>query len=174
MKALLSSLMFLLALGACSTTTRLIQDDLVEPQNVHGVGLGTVRFDYAAWTNTNAKDLDTAKENEAEWSQRLGTAFQAEATKLGIAGAGENAAKVDITITDLDPGSRAKRMWVGFGAGTGRIRSQVEVGGHGSFQLDGQIKGGAWGGDFGHVLDALGTNIAKHLAQRVGKPTAAG
>lgn len=158
----------LLALGACATSSQLVEDNLTSPEAITAVGIGTVRFDYAQWTNKDEKDVAKAKENEAAWAKVLGDAFLARATKKGLGGL-DNRTMVDITIVDLDPGSRAARYWVGFGAGTGTISAKAEPAGHGSFRMNGKITGGAWGGNFTNVLEELGEAIADHLVERKGK-----
>lgn len=77
----LLSLFLLLGLGACATSSQLVEDNLTTPEAITAVGLGTVRFDYAQWTNQDEKDVAKAKDNEAAWSKVLGDAFLARAGK---------------------------------------------------------------------------------------------
>lgn len=163
-----SLLLPLLLCAGCATSSQLIEDSLTTPDAVAAVSLGQVRFDYAQWTNRDEKDVATAKQHEATWAKALGDAFLARANRRGLGGT-EGRAAVDITIIDLEPGSRAARYFVGFGAGSGLIAAKVDVAGHGSFRMNGKITGGAWGGNFVGVMEELGESIADHLAKRAGK-----
>ena len=112
-------------------------------------------------------DVKKARESEAEWAKAIGDAF-AERVAGKFPGGGEPV-KVDIAVIDLDPGSKAARFWVGYGAGTGMIVADVTVAGHGSFRISGKITGGWFGGSFLGILRKLGREIADHLAERAGR-----
>jgi hypothetical protein len=160
---LLLAASFLLA--GCATSSNLMEDRLTEPAAITAVELGTVRFDYAKWTTQDADQIATARKHEAEWSKALGEAFVARAQRRGLGGDGPRS-RIDVTITDLDPGSRSARMWVGFGAGSGRITAEAQVAEHGSFRMSSKISGGAWGGNFAGVMEELGASLAEHIAKR--------
>ncbi|MBK8098167.1 MAG: DUF4410 domain-containing protein [Planctomycetes bacterium] len=162
------ALPLLALLVACHTSADVIEDNLITPESIQAVALGTIRFDYSSWTNRDEKDIAKSKEHEAGWSKALGDAFLAQIRERGL-GSTEVRTPVDITIIDLDPGSQAARAWVGFGAGTGRITAQVAPSTHGSFRMNGKITGGSWGGRFEDVMATLGEAIADHLADRVQK-----
>ena len=150
---------------ACGTSSRLIEDNVTTPRAIATVGLGEVRFDYSRWANHDENDLSTARQNEDAWEKTIGDAFLARATQKGMTG-GENRTMVDITVVDLDPGTKAQRSGVGFGDGTGKVTAVVEPRGHGSFRIDGRIGVGGWGGEFDRVLEKLGKEIADHLVKR--------
>ncbi len=160
--------LFVPVLAGCATSSQLVEDSLTAPAAIAAVGLGQVRFDYSQWTNKDDKEVATAKQNEAAWAKALGDAFLARANKRGLGGV-DNRTKVDITIVDLEPGSRAARYFVGFGAGSGVITAKVDAEGHGTFRMNGKITGGAWGGNFVNVMEELGQSIADHFAERAGK-----
>jgi hypothetical protein len=153
---------------ACGTTSRLVEDSMSSPRSIQSVGLGNVRFDYSKWANRDERDHATAKENEATWAKALGDAFLQRATQLGMGGA-DNRTQVDITIVDLDPGTKVQRSGIGVGDGTGTVTAVVEPRGHGSFRMNGEIGVGAWGGDFVKVLEKLGREAADHLAEASGR-----
>jgi hypothetical protein len=152
-------------LCSLATSSRVAEDALVDPTAIRAVTVGAVRFDYAVWTNQSEKDIASAKENEAAWSKQIAEEVTERAGKRGLGG-GDGARRLDITIVNLDPGSRAARQWVGMGAGAGVIAAKVEIEGHGSFRIDSKITGGAWGGNFRGVLAELGEEIVDHLADR--------
>ena len=148
---------------ACTSAT-LVEDQLTDPKTITALGLGTVRFEYAQWVNRDEEDLAMAKTNEASWIHALGGAFLARVAERGFSGT-ENQTRVDVTVLDLDPGSRSTRFWIGFGAGSGTAAVRADAAGHGSFRMNGTITHGDWGGDFVRVMEKLGSAIAEHLVK---------
>ena len=156
-----------LALAAgCATSSDLIEDRLTGLDSLVAVEVGEVRFDYEQWTKTEEKNLEEARKHEAEWSRALRDAFLAEATGRGL-GQGAERSRVDITVTDLNPGSRAARFWVGMGAGAGNVSATAKIDGHGEVSMRAKIIGGSWGGDFTATFEELGEAIAERIAERV-------
>lgn len=158
---------FALFLAGCTTSSKVLKDELTTPGDLRAPALGAVTFRFDDWINAEAGDVTKARAAEAEWAKAIGEAFTERAARK-FPGGGEPA-KVDIAIIDLDPGSKAARFWVGYGAGTGMIVADVTVAGHGTFRISGKITGGWFGGSFLVVLRKLGREIADHLAERAGR-----
>jgi hypothetical protein len=158
---------FALFLAGCTTSSKVLKDELTTPGDLRAPALGAVTFRFDDWINAEASDVTKARAAEAEWAKAIGEAFTERAARK-FPGGGEPA-KVDIAIIDLDPGSKAARFWVGYGAGTGMIVADVTVAGHGTFRISGKITGGWFGGSFLVVLRKLGREIADHLAERAGR-----
>jgi hypothetical protein len=159
-----TTLTLALLFAACATSSKVLKDDLTTPGDLRAPALGAVTFRFDDWVNAEANDVKKARESEAEWAKAIGDAF-AERVAGKFPGGGEPV-KVDIAVIDLDPGSKAARFWVGYGAGTGMIVADVTVAGHGSFRISGKITGGWFGGSFLGILRKLGREIADHLAER--------
>lgn len=159
-----TTLRLALLFAACATSSKVLKDDLTTPGDLRAPALGAVTFRFDDWVNAEANDVKKARESEAEWAKAIGDAF-AERVAGKFPGGGEPV-KVDIAVIDLDPGSKAARFWVGYGAGTGMIVADVTVAGHGSFRISGKITGGWFGGSFLGILRKLGREIADHLAER--------
>jgi hypothetical protein len=162
-----TTLTLALLFAACTTSSKVLKDDLTTPGDLRAPALGAVTFRFDDWVNAEANDVKKARESEAEWAKAIGDAF-AERVAGKFPGGGEPV-KVDIAVIDLDPGSKAARFWVGYGAGTGMIVADVTVAGHGSFRISGKITGGWFGGSFLGILRKLGREIADHLAERAGR-----
>ena len=127
--------------------------------------VGDVRFDYSKWKLEDADSLAMAKTNEAAWMHALGGAMLQHAAAQSFSAAG-SPTRVDVTVVDLDPGSKSTRFWIGFGAGSGTAALQVDVADHGSFRMNGSISWGSWGGDFVDLMEVLGGAVADHIVKR--------
>jgi hypothetical protein len=71
-------------------------------------------------------------------------------------------------ITTYDPGNRALRYFIWFGAGTGTLKSSWSLKDEngailGSCEIDGSISMGGFGGDFGEVIEKAGRQLVKFL-----------
>jgi hypothetical protein len=76
--------------------------------------------------------------------------------------------EANVTIAEWDPGSRALRYLIGFGAGTGsiivRVKSPSAVG---QGKLEGSAKGWVKGGFFGGSSDIAATEAGKLIAEAI-------
>lgn len=165
-----AALLLVLLLGAsCTTSSQLVDDRLSDAASIAAVDVGLVNFDYASWTTTKEEVMSLVRERRREWERALQDAFLAEANARGLGGGERQRVRVDITIDDLDPGSRAARYWLGMGAGEGFVCATAHVRGHGEFRMRAAVIGGMWGGDFESAMAELGEAMAGHLADQAGK-----
>jgi len=113
--------------------------------------------------------IDTQGEvkSESDWIEAIQKGFRDEAEDLGIAG---GPIPVEIRVTRCDPGSKAERFWVGFGAGAGHLESTVFVSGHGELVVVGSVSDGFLdGGSFGSVCEKAGRAAARAIGEARGK-----
>lgn len=71
-------------------------------------------------------------------------------------------------VTTFDPGNRALRYWVGMGAGKGTLKSSWSLKDEnglilGSCEIDGDIRGGTFGGNFSEVSEKTGEKLVRFL-----------
>ena len=69
----------------------------------------------------------------------------------------------DVTVVEWDPGNRALRFFVGFGAGKGTILVKVQSPGI-SGAAEGWVQSGAWGGSATDAAEEAGALIAEAIA----------
>ena len=71
-------------------------------------------------------------------------------------------------VQEYDPGNRALRYFIGFGAGTGKVESSWKVLDQtgqniGNCSIDGSISAGAFGGNFYEVHDKMAEEFLKFV-----------
>lgn len=69
----------------------------------------------------------------------------------------------DVTVVEWDPGNRALRFFVGFGAGKGTILVKVQSPGI-SGSAEGWVQSGAWGGNAADAAEEAAVLIAEAIA----------
>jgi hypothetical protein len=92
---------------------------------------------------------------------------------------GPDALRIEGAVVECNPGSRAARMWVGFGAGKAGVSAVCEVYEPGRTDPSIRIYGrdtasyGAWGGDsaglLNHLFNQVAVRMAAALEARIGK-----
>jgi hypothetical protein len=110
----------------------------------------------------------------AEERSRLRSTLTTRLVDGGVSVVAKDEAGASSLVGDLehyDPGNRALRYWVGFGAGRGRFSSRWivrdPIGSElGTCRVDGSISGGSFGGSYDEVLEKAGDRLADFLLNR--------
>jgi hypothetical protein len=163
MKLSLVPVSLLLLLGmSCSPIT--IDSNSVKLSLDDKVNLSAVTFAYDKWSKSDEKFLKKMKEKEARWRELITDNFNAKANSLGLNEGSGATVPVEITIIDLNPGSRAGRMFFGGLGGAGIISAMAKAG-EGTIYASGELTGGNYGGNFDSVIKALGRDIAGAIGE---------
>lgn len=115
----------------------------------------------------SAARADKVETNSDAWLQVMRSALEGALHEAGVSTASGSELTVDVLITELDPGSKAARYWVGFGAGKGKVSAKVTVGTHGSFTVAGKLSGGWFGGEMDGVMKKLGRDAGVEIVHVV-------
>lgn len=122
--------------------------------------LERVTMDYSTWAVPEV--VEKLRPQEPEYRAAICRGFNDQLAS-GDAASDRRALPITITVTDINPGSRAKRYWVGFGAGKGYINAKITVGTLGTFMIRQAVVGGAFGGSFETNCEELGEATAHHV-----------
>lgn len=131
------------------------------------VVVGKIQLAEDVAKSISAARADKVETNSDAWLQVMRSALEGALRDGGVSTASGSELTVDVLVTELDPGSKAARYWVGFGAGTGKVSATVTVGAHGSFVVAGKLSGGWFGGEMDGVMKKLGRDAGVELAKVV-------
>jgi hypothetical protein len=157
----------LVLLAGCASSSVASRNLTGTPAPDSKVVVGKVELAENVLAALSAARADKLETNSDAWLQVFKSALQAPLNEAGLTTAGGAELKVDVLFTEVDPGSKAARYWVGFGAGTGRVSATVTVGSHGSFTVAGKLSGGWFGGELDGVMEKLGEDAGEEIARLV-------
>lgn len=110
----------------------------------------------------NASNADGRDEAVEAFKERLVDELADEDIKVTFASA-PSGVGADVTVAEWDPGNRALRMFVGFGAGRATILVTVKTPGI-SGAAEGWVRGGMFGGSSTAAAEEAGALIAEAIA----------
>jgi len=151
------ALMLLSVMASCGTIS--IVSNSLQLSSDARVSLGEVVFDYSGFRQQDEEWQAQMREQESSCRAALEQAYTSKARELDL-DAGAATVALRVTITDLNPGSRAARFWVGVGAGS--LDATIDAGEAGGMVAKGAVTGNDTLVD---VFADLGVAIAEQVAE---------
>ncbi len=153
--------------SACASSSVQSRNLTSAPPAGSKVVVGKIELADDVAKSISAARADKVEANSDAWLQVMRTSLEGALHDGGVSNGTGGELRIDVRINELDPGSKAARYWVGFGAGTGKVSATVTVGTHGTFTVAGKLSGGWFGGEMDSVMKKLGKDAGVEVARVV-------